>query len=281
MNEHEIGGTKPRSVCHYFVDEAGDPTLFNRKGKVIIGQEGCSYYFMLGVLQVPDPAGLARALDTVRSNLLQDPYFRRIPSMQPENRKTALMFHAKDDIPEVRREVFAELMRHPDLRFFAVVRDKGSGILREVKTYVHKRYTENDQYDQLVKRLFKDRLHKDDEYLITFAERGKRDRTAALANALKEAQKRFEQKWHIQSNAVIQIASVPAHRSACLQAADYLLWALQRCYEKREDRYLEYVWPLFRLVIDVDDHRLKPTGVYYNEKQPLMVSSLPPLYNGN
>ena len=44
--------------------------------------------------------------------------------MQREARKTAVAFHAKDDLPEVRREVFALLKNSPGLRFFAVVTDK-------------------------------------------------------------------------------------------------------------------------------------------------------------
>jgi hypothetical protein len=32
--------------------------------------------------------------------------------MHREARKTALFFHAKDDLPEVRREVFRLLQRH-------------------------------------------------------------------------------------------------------------------------------------------------------------------------
>jgi hypothetical protein len=265
-------------VCQYFVDEAGDPTLFSGKGKILIGQEGCSYYFMMGVLQVPDPQSLSRELEALRHDLLADPYFRRVPSMQPEQRKTSVMFHAKDDCPEVRREVFALLMRYPNLQFFAVIRDKGRGVLREVGTYVHKWYKPNDQYDSLVKRLFKDRLHKADQYEITFATRGAKDRTRALQTALDEARKRFEEKWDIRSEAPIQIHNQPASQSPCLQAADYMLWALQRCYEKREDRYLDYVWPLCHLVHDVDDHRVSKTGVYYNQRNPIILSALPDLW---
>lgn len=267
-----------QSHCHYFVDEAGDPVLFNARGKVIIGQEGCSYTFMLGVLHVPEPVRLSSELETLRQNLLADPYFRRVPSMQPDRQKTSRMFHAKDDLPEVRREVFNLLMRHPELRFFAVVRDKGRGMLSTVKTYVHKRYTPNDQYDQLVKRLFKDRLHKEDAYTITFASRGARDRTQALTRALEEARERFEKQWSIQSQAVIQIRHVPAYQEPCLQAADYLLWALQRCYEKREDRYLDFVWPLCHLVHDIDDHRKSKTGVYYTQANPLKLEGLQNLW---
>jgi hypothetical protein len=261
--------------CHYFVDEAGDTTLFNAKGDVIIGQEGCSRYFMMGVLEVAEPERLNAALETLRQSLLNDPYFRRVPSMQPDQRKTALMFHAKDDLPEVRREVFAEIMRHEGLRFFAVVRNKRHGILREVKTYVHKRYQPNEQYDQLIKRLFKNLLHKQDEYLITFASRGTKDRTRALTAALYEARNRFEKKWGIQHDAIMTIRNIPARQQPCLQAADYLLWTLQRFYERREDRYLDYVWSICHLIHDVDDHRKSKTGVYYNQDHPIRLVDLP------
>ncbi len=37
---------------NYFVDEAGDLTLFNKKGKIILGSEGVSNFFILGVLKL-------------------------------------------------------------------------------------------------------------------------------------------------------------------------------------------------------------------------------------
>lgn len=105
----------PRRHC--FVDEAGDPTLFDAKGRELPGQEGCSKFFILGALEVRDPSALAEDLNALRRRLLADPYFRGVPSMQPERRKTALAFHAKDDLPEVRREVYQLLLRH-DVKFF-------------------------------------------------------------------------------------------------------------------------------------------------------------------
>jgi len=266
----------PKTICNYYVDEAGDGTLFNAKGKVIIGQEGCSRYFMLGILEVPDTEALSNGLTQLRKRLLDDPYFRKVPSMQPSQQKTALAFHAKDDVAEVRREVFAELMKYDGLRFYAVVRDK-IGVLTEVRTYKNKRYHPNQLYDQLITRLFKDRLHKNDEYVITFATRGSSDRTQALKTALEAARRRFEKKWDIHTNATMQILAVPAARNACLQAADYFLWAIQRCYERREDRYMDYVWSRCRLIWDVDDRRKTKYGVYYNQKTPLSIENLPPL----
>jgi hypothetical protein len=65
----------------YFVDEAGDDTLFNSRGKVIIGEEGCSRFFLLGVLALPDADAVTRELAELRVRLLADPYFKKVPSI--------------------------------------------------------------------------------------------------------------------------------------------------------------------------------------------------------
>jgi len=265
------------SPRYYFVDEAGDAVLFNRKGRVIVGTEGCSRYFILGLLDVTDPTSLHAQMEDLRARLLADPYFRGVPSMQPEARKTALAFHAKDDLPEVRREVFALLRRIKGLRFFAVVKDK-----QRVVDYVRQRnehdpgyrYHPNELYDYLVRRLFRDRLHKEDEYVICFARRGRSDRTAALKRALEQARERFYQRWGIKSQSVVQVVVGRPEESGGLQAVDYFLWALQRFYERREERYLHYLWSSFRLVHDLDDTRNAPYGEYYHQKRPLTLAAL-------
>jgi hypothetical protein len=66
----------------YFVDEASDRTLFNRKGRLIVGDEGCSRFFMLGKLEIEEPAVLSAQLATLRHELVADPYFKAVPSMQ-------------------------------------------------------------------------------------------------------------------------------------------------------------------------------------------------------
>jgi hypothetical protein len=49
---------------------------------------------------------------------------------------------------------------------------------------------------------------------------------------------------------------------------------LQRLYERREDRYVELLWPSFRLVHDIDDTRKAQYGVYYTQKKPLNAAAL-------
>ena len=52
-------------------------------------------------------------------------------------------------------------------------------------------------YDQLVSRLFKNQLHKADEFVILFARRGASDRSAALRAAIDKARRRFQKQWGI------------------------------------------------------------------------------------
>ena len=178
----ETQPSKSEARKHYFVDEAGDAVLFGSRGKVLIGSDGCSRFFMLGLLDVHDPERLATELAELRKSLLADPYFKGVPSMQTDEQKTALFFHAKDDLPEVRREVLKMLARH-ELHFSAVVKNK-----RRVLGYVQSRndsdpayrYRHDELYDHMLRRLFKQRLHTHDAYRVTFATRGHKDRTEAL-----------------------------------------------------------------------------------------------------
>ena len=184
-----------KEIIHYFVDEAGDPTLFNRKGRIIVNDDGCSNYFILGKMEIAEPTEIARELEALRAELLADPYFRHVPPMQPENRKTAVAFHAKDDLPEIRREVY-RLLLSKNLRFYAVVRDK-----RALATYVQQqnkrdasyRYRENEQYDLLVGELFRKLHHMADEVQVCFAKRGNKPRNAALRTALEQAVRRLSE----------------------------------------------------------------------------------------
>jgi len=269
-DKQRLGEAGSSSIVHYYVDESGDPTLFDSKGRVLVGKEGCSRFFILGLLEVSDPEGLEVRLADLRARLLSDAYFQGVPSMQPEAQRTALAFHAKDDLPEVRREVFT-LLKDEDVRFFAVVRSKKAtleyvrGRNRMDPDY---RYRPNELYDYLVRRLFRDRLHQSDRNAITFAARGKRDRTHALMEALEAARSRYSGKWGKPVDTSIEVASSFSRDQGGLQAVDYFLWALQRLYERSEERFLHLIWQRCRLVHDVDDTRTAEYGAYYDKRTP-------------
>ena len=263
-------------VCCYYVDEAGDGTLFDRMGRVILGTRGCSRYFILGLAEVAEPEAVGRALADLRGHLLADSYYKGVPSLQRERQKTAVAFHATDDIPEVRERVF-RFLTEQHLRFFAVVRDK-----LKVLQYVQQRnerdasyrYHPNELYEHMVRRLFRDRLHQEEAYHISFARRGRSDRTEALMSALLAARQRFAARFGISKEVSMEVVPQWSREEPSLQAADYLLWAVQRLYEKREERFLRFIWPLVRLVHDVDDSREADYGIYYTQKRPLTLAAI-------
>lgn len=271
MTEANEQDVEEPDVIHYFVDEAGDPVLFDGKGRVLVGTEGCSKYFIVGKLDVDDPEALGKKLEALRSDLLADPYFKRVPSMQPARKKTAVLFHAKDDVSEVRREVF-KLLAGEDVRFYAVVRDKGV-LCHTEKSRREKdpayRYNQNDQYDNLISDLFRHFHGHADRTRICFAARGKKNRNAALLKALEQAKKEFQRGFGF-SPGEFEIESTTPRHSAGLQAVDYYLWALQRHFERGEPRYLEYVWPQVKLVHSLDELADGRLGVLYGPNRSLL-----------
>lgn len=182
-------------TTHYFVDEAGDLNLFDRKGRLLLGTAGVSNYFMVGVAHLPDLELARTQLASLRAALLADPYFKGVPSMQPEANKTAIAFHAKDDLPEVRREVM-KVLPQLDVRVLVAIRRKAV-LAQEAQALFRygRKLRANDVYDDLVKRLFRNLLHKADANQIVFSWRGKASRKVALEQAIEKAKLNFARRW--------------------------------------------------------------------------------------
>ena len=215
MSASSSEATAPPPPHLYFVDEAGDGVIFDGKGQVLVGTGKVQDYFTVGMVECRTLKALTEDFAALRAQLLTDPYFRGVPSMQPDAQKTALFFHAKDDLPEVRREVFKVLERH-DFSFYAVVRTM-SAVVRRVKernerdpTY---RYRPTELYDSAVRRLFDRKLHTRPAFAVVFASRGKA-RTQALREHLLNAQAASRKAAGTYPNAISRpdLAQSRAHR---------------------------------------------------------------------
>lgn len=136
------------------------------------------------------------------------------------------------------------------------------------------RYNADELYDHTVRRLFKERLPTHDGYCIRFAIRSNSHRTTALREALEGARTRFAQERGVLSVSQLDVKAAYPTEEVALQAVDYFLWALQRVFEKREDRFLELLWPQCSLIVDVDDTREKEYGAYYTKQKPLRAAAL-------
>ncbi|MCL5952078.1 MAG: DUF3800 domain-containing protein [Chloroflexi bacterium] len=275
-NLRPVSDSPPKRIHYYYVDEAGDLTLFDKKGRVMLGTPGVSNCFMIGVAHLPDPEQARIRLDALRAQLLADPYFDGVPSFRPEEKKTALAFHAKDDLPEVRREVFKIL---PELgaKIQVVVRRKEVLVKQGQELFRSgRKLREQDVYDSLVKRLFRDLLHKADENQIVFSHRGKTTRKDALEHSILKAKENFYLKTRLHYDKPTGVRSGIPSEHAGLQVVDYYLWALQRLYEAREDRFFRLLAKDYRLIVDIDDTRKKGYGVYYCDTNPLTVEKIKP-----
>jgi len=275
-------------IQQLFVDEAGDPTLFRKGGRIIVDTEGCSRFFIVGKLEVDDPQGLTASLGALRADLLADPYFAGVPSLQPEAKKTALYFHAKDDVPEVRYQVL-RLLRGMEraLRFHAVVKDKVA-LVRRVQRRTQEdpahKYRPDEVYDDLIHELFRPLHGIADGYEVCIARRGNRDRTQALTVAIERAEQDFERAFGFKrATQPWRISVADPGQAVCLQAVDYFLWTLQRFYEVRrvskddgtvvevrEDRFLGMLWPQIGEIHDLDFGG--QSGTFYRKNHPLTIA---------
>ena len=262
---------------HHFIDEAGDLSLFNRHKQVVVGQEGVSNYFMVGAAFVPDPTALDDKLGALRRDLLADPLLNRIPSLAPTRKKTALAFHAKDDAAEVRYQVF-KLLSSLDLKIFVAVRTKRV-LAEEAKALFRygRRMSENEIYYSLVSRLLRDRLHLAVSNIVVVARRGTKDRKDALTGAVRRAQTNFQAKWGLRDFGPCATSTAYPHEAGGLQAIDYFLWALQRLYERRDDRYFAPLSHHYRVIMDLDDQRRRDYGEWYSDANPLTLERLEPV----
>jgi hypothetical protein len=255
----------------YYVDEAGDGVLFGPKGRNRLDDDDASKFFMLGMVSIEDAETVVTSLTKLRQDIINNPLFASIPSLAPERNKTAVVFHAKDDHPEIRSKVFENLMAL-DFKFFAVIKD-----MRKVAMYVKSRnkrqpeyrYQPDELYDLTVRMLFKERFKTAGDYHVVFARRGKSDRTKALMSEIEKT--RQKSVLDGSDNPEITLSVMPAFpkEQAGLQVADYCLWALQRCYERHESRFLEALWPKVSLIHDVDDPFGAGYGTYYRRNKPL------------
>lgn len=253
---------------YYFVDEAGDLSLFDKRGVNIVGRNGVSKFFMLGAVRIDDPESAYIKVEDLRKELLSRSDLKKIPSMHPSNGKTARQFHAKDDHKLVRERVFnllCHLKKQLNIKALATIHDKSKLASRAEALYSFsgEHIGDTEIYDHLVECLFDNQLHKEDCRII-FSHRGSSDRANSLRQALIKVRDKYARKQGIESSTQIDVISAYPSEYVGLQIADYYLWSLQRLYERQEDWAFKKLSDSYRLIKDLDDTRNKPYGEWYS-----------------
>jgi hypothetical protein len=112
---------------------------------------------------------------------------------------------------------------------------------------------------------------------ITFARRGNKARQHALRAAVDLTARRFKRSHKSEGSSVLHVDTSQSVQEPVLQATDYVLWAVQRAFEKREMRYFEYLREKIEVVWDIYDlEKLKIKGqtIYGRRKNPFDVEKI-------
>jgi hypothetical protein len=76
---------------HRFLDEAGDSTFYGKGKRLIVGENGVSLSFMIGMLKIKEPLDrIRKQVEALQMQIANDFYFADIPSIQKKKNKLYL-----------------------------------------------------------------------------------------------------------------------------------------------------------------------------------------------
>lgn len=236
-------------VTHRFIDEVGDTTFFGKGGVTILGQEGVSMAFGMGIVRLDRPLAEVRAeIAALQKQVESDPLLNPIPSVAKRIANGGFFFHACKDSPDV-RTVFLHYLRELPCEIEVVMARKIPSI------FVQKHHGKNDEfYADVLSHLIKSRLNEPQRLVINVAQRGSSTRAKVLHGALEKAVGRATRLWHqddLKSDIVFNVQSPLAE--PILSVADYLGWAVQRVFEMGDLRFYNYLRQKIQLVVDLYD----------------------------
>ena len=239
----------PKEKIHRFLDEAGDTTFFGKGRVPILGQEGVSLCFGLGMARFTAPVLDVRAqIENLCRAVATDDYVNHIPSVAKRVQSGGFYFHAKEDPPEVRERLF-KWIRETDCSLEMVVG-------RKILALFARKHNGKDSefYDDLLSHLLKNKLKLGQRLVINIAERGKTTRNHVLELAMTKARERFAKKQDASADSSEVVFNVQNPRTEPLLCLpDYLAWTVQRVFERGETRHYDFVRERISLVVDLYD----------------------------
>ena len=261
---------KPLKKLHVFIDEAGDTTFFGKGRQGIVGKNGVSKTFCLGMVQIKEGFDELRAKIAQKSlEIEKSPYYSKVPSVKKRIQKYGkFVFHAKDDLPELRKEFYDFILKQN----FSLQVVVGRKVL---SLYINKHNANgNEFYADLLSHLIKDKLN-NHKVVLNIAERGSSTSAVNLRKAQAKAEERAKKSPKYSQNKTlgkIAFNVQPYYADPILCLADYCLWAVQRIFERGETRFYDYICEKISLVVDLYDYqdKTKPKWYnYYDKKNPL------------
>ena len=255
-----MSSVSPVQKDHRFLDEAGDTAFYGKGRRSIIGENGVSLSFAIGMVKINENhADVRKTIKNLQVEVALDPYLNVIPSVQKRILKGGFFFHATDDPAEV-RQIFYKYLRGLDCSIEIVVARKKP----EIYAAKHNN-KEAEFYADVLSHLIKNKLRMGHELVLNIAQRGNSTSNRNLQVALNKAMGRFLKNGGIEDMNTRVAFNVQNHfAEPLLNIADYLSWSVQRVFERGETRYYDYMRDKISLVIDLyDTANYRGSGNYY------------------
>jgi len=255
----------PTFHYHRFIDEAGDMTFFGKGKTPILGNEGVSKVFMLGMGQVKqDLIQTREQLFQFYENVENDPFFNTVPSIKKRIDRGGFYVHAKDDPPEIRYR-FLQLLNE-EIKFSVQIVVGRKKLTR----FVNKHHAnEREFYADLLSHLLKDKGSYE-KLVLNIAQRSTSTSNRNLEDALSQAHMRHAKRRTNEYSAEIKFNVQPYDHEPLLAIVDYVLWTVQRVFERGETRFYDVIKDKVPLVLDLYDiEKYDNWGNYYSPRNPL------------
>lgn len=201
--------------------------FFDESGDLNFSPIGSKYYFF-GVLTTQSPSQLTNALNELRYSLYEDDLGFEY-------------FHASEDRQAVRNQVFNVISSVGEFEFDSIIieKSKANPVFRDEKRF----YPQFANY--LLAYVFK-RYRDLGERVILITDR------LPVKKKRKAVEKTF--KSYIARNLGSRPYSILHHSSAahaCLQAADYCMWAVQRKWRNNDERSFKLIEQFVQSEFDI------------------------------
>jgi hypothetical protein len=258
--------TKPAmETYHRFLDEAGDTAFYGKGKRIILGEQGVSKAFILGMVKFKEPLEpIRQKVKELQATVVNDPYYQHDTRLQKRIAKTGFYFHASIDRPEVRKTFF-EFIKTVDCSLEAVVGRKIVSLYEQQ----HKG-KETEFYADMLSHLLKNKLHHE-KLVLNIAERGDSTKNKTLQRAVDIAlERRAKQGMIIETTEHIALDVQTHTQEPLLNIADYLCWAVQRVFEEGDVSPYQFVKEKISLVVDLyDTEKYGSSGNYYRRGREL------------
>lgn len=226
-----------------FIDESGGPHFFGRKKRPLWEGEEFVPILLIGLVITSQRSRLRKAIEAFKSNVLADPLYNEIHSINKGNWNP----HARSDYPDLRAKFF-ELIRKMDyIECYVVIARKNPNRF----TTKHNGNEKEFYFDVLNKLIQQLPMKAEDSYQL-FLSRIQKNTVKDFVSAVEKAfefAKGQNGEGLLSYNCDVVLGS--EYPEMCV--IDYLLWALQRYILKGERRFYSALENVFKVVYDVYD----------------------------